>query len=146
MSYPGPIQWYHSQVDLNWTDRSQKAFISQVPEPDFDLVLKSAEVERSGWGVSPVDTFQPGTLAGLANLQEFVESRLKAYGSSRNDPNAGALSNLSPWVNTGQVRNASVYVPYVAFSSQYFLFSRQESSCTPRVYKILLIGYSDAVI
>jgi deoxyribodipyrimidine photolyase len=102
-----------------------------VPEPDFDLVLKNAEVERSGWGVSPVDTFQPGTLAGLANLQEFVESRLKAYGSSRNDPNAGALSNLSPWVNTGQVRNAAMYVPYVAFSFStiFSVFAARQNQC-----------------
>ena len=75
----------------------------QIPETDFEMVLKSLEVERSGWGVEPVDTFQPGTRAGLHNLEQFVEKRLKGYGSSRNDPNAGALSNISPWVNTGQV-------------------------------------------
>ena len=75
----------------------------QIPETDFEMVLKSLEVERSGWGVEPVDTFQPGTRAGLHNLEQFVEKRLKGYGSSRNDPNAGALSNISPWINTGQV-------------------------------------------
>lgn len=85
---------------------------TKLPEPDFDLVLKNLDIERSGWGVEPVKTFQPGTRAGLHNLEQFVEQRLKAYGSSRNDPNAGALSNLSPWVNTGQVsmQRAVLYV------------------------------------
>ncbi len=74
----------------------------QIPEPDFEVILKSLEVDRSGWGVNPVDTFEPGTMAGLANLQEFVDKRMKGYAATRNDPNAGTLSNLSPWVNHGQ--------------------------------------------
>lgn len=82
------------------------------PAPDFEVIEKGLEAERSGWGVEPVKTFQPGTRAGLLNLQVFVEARLKVYGSSRNDPNAEALSNLSPWVNTGQVsmQRAVLYV------------------------------------
>lgn len=86
---------------------------TKIPEPDFDLVEKSLSVERSGgWGTGPVATFQAGTRAGLANLQDFVESRLKGYGATRNDPNAGTLSNLSPWVNHGQIsmQRAVLYV------------------------------------
>ena len=30
-------------------------------------------------------------------LKSFVEDRLKIYSDKRNDPNANALSNLSPW-------------------------------------------------
>ena len=70
------------------------------------------EVDRKGWGVDPVDTFTPGTKAGLFNLEEFVKKRIKAYGAKRNDPNEEALSNLSPWVNMGQIsmQRAVIYV------------------------------------
>jgi deoxyribodipyrimidine photo-lyase len=30
-------------------------------------------------------------------LKSFVDVRLKIYADKRNDPNANALSNLSPW-------------------------------------------------
>jgi deoxyribodipyrimidine photolyase len=30
-------------------------------------------------------------------LKSFVEDRVKIYADKRNDPNADALSNLSPW-------------------------------------------------
>ena len=78
----------------------------------FDSVYNSLEVDRKGWGVEPVEMFAPGTSAGLKNLKEFVGQRFKAYGSKRNDPNVAALSNLSPWVNMGQVsmQRAVLYV------------------------------------
>ena len=85
----------------------------KVPKPDFDKIYSSLEVDSEGWGVAPVsDFFPPGTEAGLENLQEFVTKRIKAYGSSRNDPNVTALSNMSPWVNMGQVsmQRAVLYV------------------------------------
>ena len=53
--------------------------------------------------MKPTNSFTPGTKAGLENLHLFVEKRLKVYNKSRNDPNVEALSNMSPWVNHGQV-------------------------------------------
>ena len=85
----------------------------KVVEPDFAKVYASLDVDTKGWGVDPVsDFFTPGTKAGLENLSEFVSKRIKAYGSSRNDPNVVALSNLSPWVNMGQIsmQRAVLYV------------------------------------
>ena len=85
----------------------------KVPEPNFESVYRSLEVDEKGWGVEPVsDFFPPGTKAGLNNLEQFVGKRFKAYGSSRNDPNVTALSNLSPWVNMGQIsmQRAVLYV------------------------------------
>lgn len=78
----------------------------------FETVYNSLDVDRKGWGVEPVDTFLPGTTAGLKNLNDFVDKRIKAYGSQRNDPNVAALSNMSPWVNMGQVsmQRAVLYV------------------------------------
>lgn len=79
----------------------------------FEEVYKSLSVDSEGWGVEPVSNmFKPGTEAGLVNLAQFVNSRLKIYSSSRNDPNKVALSNLSPWVNMGQIsmQRAVLYV------------------------------------
>jgi len=77
---------------------------------DFATVYKGLEVDRS---VRPVDEhFKPGTRAGLANLQIFVSSRLRSYSADRNNPNKAVLSNMSPWVNHGQVsmQRAALYV------------------------------------
>jgi deoxyribodipyrimidine photo-lyase len=71
---------------------------------DWKAAYKGLQVDREGWGVAPVsDRFSPGTMAGLANLQGFVQERIKGYGARRNDPNAAVLSDLSPWINHGQV-------------------------------------------
>ena len=86
-------------------DRLARKCVIQNFEFEPELVYKGLKVDRQGWGVEPVTSFAPGTRAGLANLQQFVEKRIKAYGASRNDPNVAALSNLSPWVNHGQVEN-----------------------------------------
>ena len=89
-----------------WNIIIEKIFKTSIPKISvvgFDEIFKGLEVDRSGWGVEPVKIFTPGTIAGLRNLEEFVEKRIKAYGAKRNDPNVSALSNLSPWVNMGQV-------------------------------------------
>jgi len=84
----------------------------KVGKANFEAVYNSLEVDTKGWGVEPVDTFPAGTNAGLKNLKEFVDKRIKAYGGQRNDPNVAALSNMSPWVNMGQVsmQRAVLYV------------------------------------
>jgi len=76
----------------------------QISGLDFDEIYKGLKIDRTGWGVEPVKTFTPGTRAGLCNLEEFCAKRIKEYGAKRNDPNVSALSNLSPWVNNGQVK------------------------------------------
>ena len=85
----------------------------KVVKADFAAVYASLKVDRDGWGVEPVDQhFTPGTQAGLANLEQFVSSRLKQYSTDRNDPTKSVLSNMSPWVNHGQVsmQRAVLYV------------------------------------
>lgn len=51
---------------------------------------------------------QPGTKAGLAVLESFIDVRLKLFDSRRNDPNVAALSQLSPWIRFGGSEWASV--------------------------------------
>lgn len=76
---------------------------------DVEKVLAQLKLDSS---VKPVGWATPGPQAGLEELRAFVEKRLKRYGTSRNDPNVDALSNLSPWFHIGalSVQRAVLYV------------------------------------
>ena len=85
----------------------------QGTNPDFESALDTLKIDTEGWGVTTLnDAFSPGTLGGLSVLQIFVSERLSNYGSSRNNPNEVALSDLSPWVRFGQIsmQSAALYV------------------------------------
>lgn len=84
--------------------KSPHLFTTQIPKANFESVLNYLDIDRKGWGVEPTEKFQAGTKAALENLEEFVKGgRLKVYDKSRNDPNVEALSQVSPWINHGQV-------------------------------------------
>lgn len=42
-------------------------------------------------------------MAGMHELHAFCEKRLPRFATKRNDPLAGVLSNLSPWLRFGQL-------------------------------------------
>ncbi|KAF6720364.1 Deoxyribodipyrimidine photo-lyase [Oryzias melastigma] len=67
---------------------------------DWDKTLASLQVDRT---VGEPKWAKPGTEAGLAMLESFIDVRLKLFGEQRNDPNAAALSQLSPWLRFGQL-------------------------------------------
>ena len=54
-------------------------------------------------GVQPVDWLKPGENAAKTCLENFLSDRLSSYSVKRNDPNTGALSNLSPYLHFGQI-------------------------------------------
>uniref|UniRef100_A0A8C6PEH3 Deoxyribodipyrimidine photo-lyase n=1 Tax=Nothobranchius furzeri TaxID=105023 RepID=A0A8C6PEH3_NOTFU len=65
---------------------------------DWDEALASLDVDRS---VEEPQWAKPGTAAGMAMLESFIDVRLKLFNTHRNDPNAAALSQLSPWIRFG---------------------------------------------
>lgn len=65
---------------------------------DWQETLSSLNVDRT---VGEAEWAQPGTEAGLAMLESFIDVRLKLFESRRNDPNVAALSQLSPWIRFG---------------------------------------------
>ena len=69
---------------------------------DWERAFASLEVDCS---TEPVSWAIPGSLAGMAVLEEFCRKRLALYSSKRNDPNEDALSNLSPWLHFGEARD-----------------------------------------
>ncbi|XP_067309246.1 CPD photolyase [Pseudorasbora parva] len=74
---------------------------SQIAKPiDWEELLSSLELDRS---VGEVDWAQPGTSAGMAMLESFIDQRLRFFATHRNNPNCDAISRLSPWLHTGQL-------------------------------------------
>ena len=53
--------------------------------------------------VKPVDWAKPGTDAAMKQFEGFCRNKLDDFGDLRNDPNAEACSNLSPWINHGHI-------------------------------------------
>ena len=76
---------------------------------DWENIYKAIPMDRS---VKPVEWAVPGAKAGIQTLSDFVHSRMAAFGEWRNDPNAEAQSNLSPWFHFGQVspQRALLYI------------------------------------
>ncbi len=62
---------------------------------------------RSGlkinFDVPPVNWIVPGSRAAHSLLDNFIGHKLADYNSKRNDPNARAVSNLSPYLHFGQI-------------------------------------------
>ncbi|XP_034412419.1 deoxyribodipyrimidine photo-lyase isoform X2 [Cyclopterus lumpus] len=67
---------------------------------DWDNTLASLQVDRA---VGETEWAQPGTKAGMAMLESFIDVRLKLFDTKRNDPNTAALSQLSPWIRFGHL-------------------------------------------
>ncbi|KAM9790039.1 CPD photolyase [Neosynchiropus ocellatus] len=67
---------------------------------DWQKTLESLEVDRT---VGETEWASPGGAAGMSMLESFIDIRLKMFGTLRNDPNAPALSQLSPWLRFGQL-------------------------------------------
>ena len=67
---------------------------------DIDKVAKALKVDTS---VGPAPDFEGGAEAAERRLRDFIEHKLDDYDTRRNDPNAGAVSNLSPYLHFGQI-------------------------------------------
>ncbi|XP_028449432.1 CPD photolyase isoform X1 [Perca flavescens] len=67
---------------------------------DWDKILASLQVDRA---VGEPEWAKPGTSGGMAMLESFIDVRLKLFDTQRNDPNAAALSQLSPWIRFGHL-------------------------------------------
>lgn len=67
---------------------------------DWKSVYNSLKVNEK---VKPVDWLKPGGKEAHKTLKKFIEDKLNDYAQLRNDPNANALSNLSPYLHFGQI-------------------------------------------
>ncbi|XP_068196823.1 CPD photolyase isoform X2 [Antennarius striatus] len=67
---------------------------------DWEETLASLQVDRS---VGEPEWATPGPKAGEFMLESFIDERLKLFDTQRNNPNAPALSQLSPWIRFGHL-------------------------------------------
>jgi len=72
-------------------------------ETDWKAAIASLKVDKS---VGPVTWAKGGTSYGFKELKDFLETRLKNYDTDRNNPTLNALSNISPWLHSGQISAA----------------------------------------
>lgn len=71
---------------------------------DYDLKVNDLLTElKLDHSVKKVDWVKPGSKAASVILYEFIDERLEKYDEERNDPNANAQSNLSPYLHYGQI-------------------------------------------
>ena len=104
---------YHPYGDSNTAPRYFARNMTNSLKEDWKEALESLKMDKS---VGPVSGFKPGTKAGINALKSFIQERIKIYDDKRNDPNANALSDLSPWFHFGQlsVQRAVLYVKKVS--------------------------------
>lgn len=67
---------------------------------DAQRALGRLKIDRS---VGRVTTFAGGTSEAKRRLTEFIGQKLALYTESRNDPNADAVSHMSPYLHFGQI-------------------------------------------
>jgi deoxyribodipyrimidine photo-lyase len=66
---------------------------------DWKKIRATVQVDEN---IAAVDWLQPGTTAGYERMEVFF-TQSTDYAEARNDPNANALSNLSPYLHFGHI-------------------------------------------
>ena len=72
----------------------------QEPLVEWKSIRQKLHADPS---VPPVNWLLPGKKAAADCLNSFVQHKLSGYAVQRNDPNADAISNLSPYLHFGQI-------------------------------------------
>jgi deoxyribodipyrimidine photo-lyase len=67
---------------------------------DAPRALGRLKIDRS---IGRVARFMGGTSEAKRRLGEFIARKLVLYSEARNDPNAGAVSDMSPYLHFGQI-------------------------------------------
>lgn len=74
--------------------------LAEVKAVDWQAADDSLQVDRS---VVDAAWATPGYTGGMTQLESFINERVFNFAAGRNDPNKGAISNLSPWFHYGQI-------------------------------------------
>ncbi|MBN1471544.1 MAG: deoxyribodipyrimidine photo-lyase [Syntrophaceae bacterium] len=68
--------------------------------PNPEKLMASLDLDQS---VPEITDIPPGSKAGRALLDDFIQNRLPGYAADRNDPNRTGQSGLSPYLHFGQI-------------------------------------------
>lgn len=88
----------------------------KFPDNDWDTILDRTKIDKT---VDEVESLAAGYKSGIAELEDFIQHRLKYFQDKRNDPMGDALSNLSPWYHFGMLSVQRVILEVRKFKSQY---------------------------
>jgi len=103
---PSPLEG----LDLPRAEIPEQVRTRWLEAPDAMLEPSSRELAAlpidHGVGRSP---FRGGASAGRRRLEDFIEKGLSLYAETRNDPDAGAASGLSPWLHFGHVSPHEIF-------------------------------------
>jgi deoxyribodipyrimidine photo-lyase len=72
---------------------------------DWQGAYKSLRIDQT---VHPVEWIKPGEDQAGEMLENFIRSRLEAYPDKKNDPNAQAVSHLSPYLHFGHISSQRI--------------------------------------
>ena len=72
---------------------------------NWEVLERSFPTDRS---VPPVDAISPGEEAALVVMERFFSQALMSYGDKKNDPNAGVVSGLSPYLRFGHISSQRI--------------------------------------
>jgi deoxyribodipyrimidine photo-lyase len=78
---------------------------SGMKEVLWDEIENDIQCDRS---VKPVSWIQPGEKTANEKLKDFIENKLHHYNHLRNDPNANAVSDLSPYLHFGHISSQRI--------------------------------------
>lgn len=95
---------FHKKVD---------EFLTDFPRLKKHPYIHSLKIKENNWKklshvpfnthIPAVEWIAPGYGHGMKTLKSFINNRLHGYATKRNDPNAGALSDLSPYFHYGHI-------------------------------------------
>jgi len=80
--------------------KKQTPKIVSFQKINFDTILKTAQTNRT---VLPITWCKGGEKHALRTLKNFIENRIDAYATKRNDPIEDVQSNLSPYLHYGMI-------------------------------------------
>lgn len=86
------------QVALKHSSLSMEFESLVITEPD--AILSQLNIDRS---VSPVENYIGGYSEATNHLDDFIQHKLPEYDEKRNDPTTNYLSNMSPYLQFGQI-------------------------------------------
>jgi deoxyribodipyrimidine photo-lyase len=75
-------------------DIKPRSVSAELKPVDWNRIVQSLKADPA---------LMPGEKAAANCLETFLVSRLASYAEQRNDPNAGAVSTLSPYLHFGQI-------------------------------------------
>jgi deoxyribodipyrimidine photo-lyase len=89
---------------------------AKCPGTDWDAIWKSLDIDMN---VEPVDWIIPGEEAAKKAMDKFLGDKIFDYDEKRNDPNAEAISDLSPYLHYGQLSAQRLALEAVAQAPEH---------------------------